>query len=229
MLLARSPQEIMLERLRIAALTIAVSACASSEQPSAGLRQPAGLWSHSPSVCGPDEVREYQCEELLSVMPVMPAPAPFESCPMNLEGATGTHAPAPPVAIFDPDYTAHIRRRAPPGHSCCYSWCSRLRVAASEQAQAAQSCRGGHELREQYCFDELEGGASEPAIPPFQRCPRTVVPPLSMAFSAPAAASFDPHATGAKRAQGFKECCYGWCSAAPAEAITPRKSDSPPR
>lgn len=183
----------------------------------------AGLWSNSPPVCAQDEVREYQCEELLSVMPAMPAPAPYESCPMNLEGAQGIHAPAPPVAIFDADYTAHIRKRMPPGHSCCYSWCSRVRVVDPAEVPQAAGCNGGHEMREQYCFDELEGGTTLPAPAPFDRCPAAVAPPEAVAFSAPLAAPFDAQASATRRAQGFKECCYGWCSKAPPEAIKEKR------
>ncbi len=197
-----------------------VLACGSSRESEEGPKSPSGMWSHSPPVCGQDEVREYQCEELLSVAPAMPAPAPYESCPMNLEGATGIHAPAPPVAIFDDDYTAFIRKRAPPGHSCCYSWCSKLRVVERENLPPAPGgCTGGHQMREQYCFDELEGGSVSPAPEPYGRCPTAVVPPASVAFSVPDAAPFDTQATATRRAQGFKECCYGWCSAAPAEAV----------
>ena len=36
-----------------------------------------------------------------------------------------------PVALFDEDYTAYIRRRMPPGHSCCYSWCGPIRLPSS--------------------------------------------------------------------------------------------------
>jgi hypothetical protein len=199
-------------------LALAV-ACSSSKESAEEARSPSGMWSHSPPVCGRDEVREYQCEELLSIAPAKPAAPPYESCPMNLEGAVGVHAPAPPVAIFDDDYTAFIRRRAPPGHSCCYSWCSKIRVPAPEQVSQAAGCNGGHQMREQYCFDELEGGTATPAPQPFQRCPSAVVPPASVAFSVPPAAPFDATATATRRSQGFKECCYGWCSAAPAESI----------
>ena len=198
-------------------------ACGSTPQPNGGPRHVAGLWSNSPPVCGVDYVREYQCEELLSTSPAMPAPAPYESCPMNLEGARGEIAPAPPVAIFDSDYTEHIRKRMPPGHSCCYSWCSRVRVVPREEVPANAGCDGGHQLREEVCFDELEAGSSDPAPEPFARCPAAVVPPEGMSFSAPRAAPFDPQGTAAKRAQGFKQCCYGWCSKAPPEAIKEKK------
>jgi hypothetical protein len=206
----------------LAALAGAFGGCSSSPPPTDTARSPAGLWSHSPEVCGPDEVREYQCEELISTQPAMPAPAPYESCPMNLESPVGVHAEAPPVAIFDRDYTAHIRRRAPPGHSCCYSWCARLRIVDSDQVAPSGGCDGGHQMREQYCFDELEGGASDPAPAPFARCPAAIAPPQGVAFAAPKAAAFDPQISATRRAQSFKECCYGWCSAAPPEALKKR-------
>jgi hypothetical protein len=201
----------------------ALVACSSSTPSNDTPRSPAGVWSHSPEVCGADEVREYQCEELISVTPAMPAPHPYESCPMNLDGATGVHAPAPPVTLFDTDYTAHIRKRAPPGHSCCYSWCSRLKVVEREQVPPAAGCDGGHQMREQYCFDELEGGTTQPAPEPFARCPAAVTPPEGVAFSAPKAAPFDVSVTATRRAQGFKECCYGWCSQAPPEPTKEKK------
>jgi hypothetical protein len=215
----RSGHPVARGRLLWGALAIASAGCSSSPPPNEAPRSPAGLWSHSPEVCGQDEVREYQCEALMSTQPAMPAPAPYESCPMNLEGPLGVHAKAPPVAIFDLDYTTHIRRRAPPGHSCCFSWCARLQIAAREQVAPQDGCSGGHQMREQYCFDELEAAPSDPAAAPFARCPAAITPPPGVAFSAPKAAAFDPQASATRRAQSFKECCYGWCSAAPPEAI----------
>ena len=46
-----------------------------------------------------------------------------------------------------------------------------------------------------------------------------LAPPAGSGFSVPKAAAFDSQASATRRAQGFKECCYGWCSAAPPEAI----------
>ena len=104
-----------------AAVILLGSGCSTENAPDA--KSPRGsMWSHSPPVCGVDEVREYRCEELLPREHALSAPEPYDACPASVETQDGVHEPTPPVALFDADYTEHIRRRMPPGHSCCYSW-----------------------------------------------------------------------------------------------------------
>ncbi|MEZ4223759.1 MAG: hypothetical protein R3B13_22615 [Polyangiaceae bacterium] len=202
-------------------LSLVLAACASHEvQP----EQPAqsGVWSNSPSVCGVDQVREYHCEELLPRESTLPAPPPFEACPSSIDSHAGVHGPVPPIALFDSDYTAHTRRRMPPGHSCCYSWCAPLTLAAPSQVLPNSGCTADASMRETYCFDVPESGTSQPAPQPFDRCPSVVQPSEATAFAVPKAAPFDATVTTNRRSSGFNECCYSWCSKAP-PVSTPKK------
>jgi hypothetical protein len=144
-----------------------------------------------------------------------PAPAPYENCPVHTETHAGRFESTPPVAVFDPSYTEHIRRRAPPGHACCYSWCSRLELAAPAPVAAQAECATTAAFREELCFTAPEKGTSQPAHPAYSACPVAVVPPRSVSFSVPGAAHFDERATAARRQVGLAECCYSWCSQAP--------------
>ncbi len=206
-----------------------LAGCSTAPPPEAP--PPAGLWAHSPPVCGADEVREYDCEELLPRLHARPAPAPYEACPGSIESHAGLHGPRPPVALFDADFTAHTRRRMPPGHSCCYSWCTPLRIAQPSQVPARARCDGQHTLHESYCIDEPESGTSQPMARPFDRCPAALSPPEAAVFSAPPAAPFDVSGTLARRHSGFKECCYAWCSKAPPTPLivnAPKSQPEPP-
>lgn len=207
----------------LAGLALAAG-CGST--PPAEAPAPGGLWAHSPPVCGVDEVREYHCEELLPRSHALPAPAPYDSCPVSIESHAGVHGAAPPVALFDVDFTEHTRRRMPPGHSCCYSWCTGVKVAAPSQVPPRARCDGEHQLHETYCVDEPEGGTSEPMARPFDRCPAAVTPPEAAVFSVPAAAPFDVNGTVARRQAGFRECCYAWCSKAPAAPVIVKRPAS---
>jgi hypothetical protein len=51
---------------------------------------------------------------------------------------------------------------------------------------------------------------------PFGHCPQAIAPPAGAAFSVPKAAPFDPQTSAQKRQEGFQQCCYSWCSTAPA-------------
>jgi hypothetical protein len=195
-----------------AALSVAL-ACGSS-QPEARQPQDKAYWQHSPKQCARDEVREYFCDELLPLESALPAPEPYENCPASVESHVGVHQPVPPVAVFDADYTKHIRLRAPPGHSCCYSWCTALDLADPAKAPTAL-CQDPRAFRERYCLPELEGGTSAPVGGAYPSCPTAIVPPSGVSFARPEAAPFDPGITGERRGQGFQECCYGWCSIAP--------------
>jgi hypothetical protein len=162
-----------------------------------------------------DEVREYFCDDLVVPNPTLSAAPPFEACPSSIEDPVGTFEPPPGVASFDPSYTEHTRRRAPPGHACCYSWCSRVTVADPMVSSITESCRTGKAFREEYCMPELEGGTSLPGPAPLERCPLAVKPPAKAVFSVPESAVLDGSLTASKRGKGDPQCCYSWCSQAP--------------
>jgi hypothetical protein len=184
-------------------------------QPS--LRQPS-RWANSPAVCGQDEVREFFCDELLPLSAALPAPEPFANCPSIIEHHHGEHRPMPPVAVFDKSYTSYIRKRHPPGHNCCYSWCAPVEVRTLDQVLPQAGCGEPLVVRETYCLPTLEAGTSVPASAELPRCPVAIVPPAGKAFSVPPAAPLDLATTGLRRSQGFDECCYGWCSLQPGGA-----------
>lgn len=199
----------------------ALTDCASQDVPAENPDK-SGVWANSPSVCEVNQVREYHCEELLPRENTLPAPTPFEACPSSIDSHAGVHAKTPPIALFDADFTAHTRRRMPPGHSCCYSWCSALRLAEPAEVLPNSGCSTDVSMRETYCFDVPESGTSQPAPRPFDRCPSAVTPAEATAFHVPKAAPFDPTVTMNRRGSGFNECCYSWCSKAPATP-TPKK------
>lgn len=165
--------------------------------------------------CEPDESREYYCEDLLPRASSRPAPAPYESCPSYVEDPAGELADAPPNAAFDKQYTAYTRKRMPPGHSCCYSWCSKVEVVATESFNAYAACDSALAMRETLCFEAPESGTSQPAPQPYDACPTAVKPPPGSSFAVPQGAIFDLETSTQKRAQGFNQCCYSWCSIAP--------------
>lgn len=195
--------------LRAAALALLAGAC-SGEAKSASA---SGATPRTP--CGPDEVREFTCDELLPRQSSKPALEPYEDCPAAVEDQGGEVAPTPRVASFDPDYTRHIRLRAPPGNACCYSRCSPLALVDPSTVRSDGGCGAVRAFREHWCAPTLESGSSEPASPPFDRCPVAVAPPRATSFSVPPGALLDPAYTSQRRSQGFDECCYSWCSQHP--------------
>lgn len=164
--------------------------------------------------CEPDQTREFYCDELLPMGSALSAPSPFQTCPAAVEPQPGDWG-APLSARFDVSYTKFIRSRVPPGHACCYSWCAAIGVRAASDAPALGTCEYRLALPETYCVLEPEGGTTEPAPPPWQRCPAALRPPEGRAFSLPEAAPFDVAASGQRRGQGLAECCYTWCSRLP--------------
>src|SRR5262245_56328361 len=93
----------------------------------------AGLWTACRSNPGPppqtarravnckaDEAREYFCDDLLPRSAALPAPAPYDSCPSTIDHPASEYDPPPTVGVFDVSYTEYTRKRAPPGHACCY-------------------------------------------------------------------------------------------------------------
>jgi hypothetical protein len=179
----------------------------------AGARAPAPV-AHA-AACGRDETREYFCEDLLPTAAAVPAPAPYQACPGSIESPAGEAEQGPAFAPFDTGYTEYTRRRAPPGHSCCYSWCSKVTLANPSAASGQAACQKATAFREEYCMEEPEGGTALSVGAPFERCPAAIVPPRKAVFAVPEAALFDAQLSGARRAKGQTPCCYGWCSDAP--------------
>jgi hypothetical protein len=177
------------------------------------------FWTHSPTVCGRDEVREYFCDGLLPLESALPAAEPYSNCPSNIDHHEGFHGPRPPVAVFDPSYTGYIRKRMPPGHNCCYSWCATVEVRTLDQVLPQAGCTDMLVERETYCMPVLEGGTSQPASQALARCPVAIQPPPGVSFGVPPAAPLDMVSTGERRSRGFDECCYGWCSPKPGGAF----------
>lgn len=210
----------------LAVLGVAVGATAGA--PACGAetpapRPPAAFGSRSPERCGEDEVREFFCDELLPLVSSLSAPEPYQSCPAATPPGAGWVDPLPSVAGFDSDYTAYMRRRTPPGHTCCYSWCSPLTVREEPEPAADLGCRHPLAVRESFCFDELEGGTSVPVDAAHPGCPEALQPPRNVAFSAPSAVPFSQAATAARRRYGFRECCYEWCSVGAPVPVVPKR------
>jgi len=189
----------------------------------------AGLWTACGSNPGPppqaarravnckaDEAREYFCDDLLPRSAALPAPPPYDSCPSTVDHPASEYDPPPAVGVFDVSYTEYTRKRAPPGHACCYSWCSPVKLGDPTSPAARAACGTPSAFREEYCMPELEGGTSLSVGSPFDRCPAAISPPSKAVFSAPSVALFDTRLTHSHRGKGAAECCYAWCSQAPA-------------
>lgn len=196
----------------VSALAVALTGCGSEKPPP---ERPRVYWSNSPPQCPVDHTREFFCDDLAPLTSGRPAPPPYESCPVESESHDGLFEPVPPVSVFDPTYTAHVRLRAPPGHSCCYSWCSRLELPVLSAREQWLSCKTVSAFREQFCIAEPELGTSAPANAYFPKCPAAIVPPEKAVFAVPSAAGFDAAATWDRRSHGQRDCCYAWCSQAP--------------
>jgi hypothetical protein len=195
----------------------ALAACSLGQCAPAAELKPANdprLQRRSGGRCAPDQTREFYCEELLPVGSSLSAPAPYESCPAAVEPPSGDWGTAL-SGRFDQAYTKFIRSRVPPGHACCYSWCAPLEVRAASDAPPPGTCEFRLALPETYCVLEPEGGTSEPAGSPWERCPAALKPPADRAFSVPEAAPLDVTTSSERRGQGLAECCYGWCSRLP--------------
>ena len=186
-------------------------ACSPPDPPTTVAQSPAT----EEGPCARDWAREYLCDELLPRGSSLPAPSPYADCPGTVEGEYGELEPRHRVAVFDTSYTRYTRLRLPPGNSCCYSWCAPVKVVDANSIDPAARCNHPLAMRETYCFDELEGGTSDPVAAPFLRCPRAMAPPAQAVFFAPRGALFDLVLTSQKRQQGFNQCCYAWCSQAP--------------
>jgi hypothetical protein len=195
----------------LAALGLAV-ACSGSKPKEA--ETAAVDQSGPPPPCHKDEVREYLCDDLLPVSNEHPAPEPYQTCPSNV-GVKGNVFPATSTwARFDIPRTEWTRKRVPPGHACCYSYCSKLAVADVEQVDTV-ACQQPNAMPERLCISTAEAGVSDPAAAPNELCAAAVAPPPGVAFTPPKAAALDVRATAERRGQGLSECCYGWCSKAP--------------
>lgn len=189
-----------------------VSACSGGKQKEA---ETGGEdMSGPPPACHKDEVREYFCDDLLPFTSEKPAPEPYQTCPGNVGVKGNVFQPTSTWARFDQARTDWTRKRVPPGHACCYSWCSKLVVAEPDQVDAA-ACSQPNAMREKLCISAAEAGVSEAAAAPNEGCAVAVTPPPGVAFTPPKAAALDLQATAERRSQGLAECCYGWCSKAP--------------
>ena len=188
------------------------SACSSAKQKDAAVA--GDDMTGPPPACHKDEVREYLCDDLLPVSSEKPAAEPYQTCPSNV-GVRGNVFPATSTwARFDVARTEWTRKRVPPGHACCYSYCSKLALADVEQVDAA-SCSHPNAMPERLCISTSEAGVSDAAAAPNELCAAAVAPPAGVAFTPPKAAALDVRATAERRGQGLSECCYGWCSKAP--------------
>jgi hypothetical protein len=148
-----------------------------------------------------------------------PAPEPYDNCPATSDIRHGSFAPVGRVASFDLAYTAYTRRRVQPGHSCCYGWCAKVKLAEASEA-APLACRDASGLSEGFCMRELESGTSRPSQSPYERCPAAVKPPEVVAFAAPKSALLDSNRTGQRRRDvQLPDCCYGWCSVPPSGTV----------
>ena len=195
----------------LAGLSLAV-ACSGSKQkgPNAAADESSG----PPPACHKNEVREYFCDDLLPLSSDKPAAEPYQTCPGSVGVKGNIFVPTSSGARFDIPRTAWTRKRVPPGHACCYSWCSTLVVGDVDQIEV-DSCRQPNAMAEHLCISAAENGVSAAAATPNERCSSAVVPPAGVAFTPPKAAGLDLQATAEKRAQGLSDCCYGWCSRAP--------------
>jgi hypothetical protein len=165
--------------------------------------------------CGEDEAREFYCDDLLPLTSSRPAPEPYDNCPGTVDVRPGAYKPIGRVAGFDKGFTEYTRQRQPPGHSCCYSWCSKVDIAQASQAAPA-ACRDAYGMHENFCLRELEAGTTEPAASPYDHCPLALKPPQDSSFAVPASALLDVAKTTQTRQESkLAECCYGWCSKVP--------------
>jgi hypothetical protein len=203
----------------VASLGALPSACRSGSGDGREAEAPEGYDDEArlrPVACGDDQVREYRCESLLPLSSALPAPEPYAACPGVIDLVEPMYVPIAKTAGFDAVHTEFMRRRAPPGHQCCYSWCGKLDVARVRDVPPGSRCNEPLAFPEKFCMPEPESGIStERASGPFERCAAAVRPPQGAAFSVPSAALFHPQITNERRGLGFSECCYAWCSIAP--------------
>jgi hypothetical protein len=198
--------------LSLSALVWVAAACAGSKQKAPEAAADAG--SGPPPPCRKSEVREYFCDDLLPYSSDKPAPEPYQTCPSNVGVKGNVFPPTSSFARFDIPRTDWTRKRVPPGHACCYSWCSTLAVADPDDVNAS-ACQQPNAMREKLCVSAAEAGVADAAAAPNEQCSVAIAPPAGVAFTPPKAAALDLQATAERRSQGLFECCYGWCSKAP--------------
>jgi hypothetical protein len=192
------------------------SACGSSSSENPANTASDVEASLVPAPCGKDQVREYRCDALLPLSSSLPAPEPYGACPGVIDVVDPIFEPLQKTASFDAVHTEFMRRRAPPGHQCCYSWCAKLDVAPVSEVPPGSRCGEPLAFPEKLCMPEPEGRiTTEHAAAPFDRCAAAIRPPQGASFSVPSAALLHPGITNERRGLGLSECCYAWCSIAP--------------
>src|SRR6478609_9517236 len=174
------------------------AACSSSKQK--GPETAGADLSGPPPPCHPNEVREYFCDDLLPFSSEKPAPEPYQTCPNSVGVKGNVFAPTSSWAHFDIPRTAWTRKRVPPGHACCYSWCSKLVIAEVDQVDVI-ACGQPNAMPERLCISAAEAGFSVSAAAPNENCAAAITPPAGVAFTPPKAAALDPRATAEKRSQ----------------------------
>jgi len=200
-------------------LAILLGSLAGCPEPASEEARGAQREREASPLCGQDEAREYACDDLLPLSSSRPAPEPYDNCPGAIDIRPGAYKPIGRIAPFDKAFTEYTRKRVQPGHSCCYSWCAKIEIADPSRA-APRQCRTADVIYENFCLREPETGTSQPASGAFDRCPVAVKPPEISAFSAPASALLDVAQTTKRRADiKLPECCYSWCSKAPAKTV----------
>jgi len=207
----RASARLLAAGVGLSALWLAV-ACSGSKQK--GPEAAGEDLSGPPPACQKNEVREYFCDDLLPFNSEKSAPEPYQTCPSNVGVKGNIFVPTSSWARFDIPRTEWTRKRVPPGHACCYSWCSTL-VAGDVEAIDVAACQQPNAMPERLCISTAEAGVSDAAAAPNEGCSAAIVPPAGVAFTPPKAAGLELRATAEKRSQGLSECCYGWCSKAP--------------
>jgi len=194
------------------ALVCVISACSGGKQKAAETADDD--MTGPPPACNLDEVREYWCDDLLPLISDKPAAEPYQTCPSNVPVKGNVFQATSTVARFDVPRTEWTRKRVPPGHACCYSYCSKLVLAEVDEVDP-NGCAQPNAMPERLCISTSEAGVSEAAAAPNEQCAEAVAPPPGVSFRAPKAAALDLRVTAERRGQGLSECCYGWCSRAP--------------
>jgi hypothetical protein len=150
----------------------------------------------APLRCGRDEVRELEC------VGGQVCPAEFAAgAEFSPDLSAGDfHSERPARRVFDPDFARRPRFSGVFSieRPCCYAVCDPISPTAATRAPNANNT---------ICVGAPEGGTSQPAPPPHQRCPRG----LKMTLRGATPAAFDAEASE-KQSDELSEaiCCYSY-------------------